>query len=403
VSTFLLFASLLCAQELDAIASARLETAAGNVPVPVVTTTATPDQSEDTRRVLSFEVAPAVSGILTTRMLRTSLSYNPRIYYRTPGNGDPLILHRGTLTYRHAILRDLTLDTNVIGSYGEVDYGRDSLLPPEIVTLGGDEVLGITSLSGGVALIKSFNATDRLEFEVRPSYAKPSSGETELQAQIRVGGDVSYTVSLDRQNELMFVAGGETVEIEMVESLRTTFARARYEYTFTRDFTVHAQAGVAAAFNDFRVLPLGEVGIVADLLEGGGSRLTSTLLVGVESFVSPLLGTFDSRFTSTLTLTAELGPNLDIGLISSFYTLLTPPDDAMGMSAAAAALAETVVSARLPITYRFNQELSLETGLRTSLRGPRVTNPMFELGQLEFVGYVSVLGTIDTTPPAFAR
>lgn len=437
-----LLASLLTAQELDGIASIRVEGAGGEVPSPGASATGEPQSLAS----VTMEANPSVTGLLSFRSARFTLGYLPRIYYRIgleEGDErlDPLLLHRVTLTYAHAVSRDLDLSLTASFSKGDLDYVlasgggggvaedpfgggfEEPVVTPETDSLGiQDSVINVTTFSGAASVTKTFGPGERLAFEVRPTYTKPRATLVET-TQLRTSGDLTYTKPLDSRNELQFVLGGdassfESQGVDMSSTSTTTSvynvrASGRFTHVFNSHVSAYVSAGASLGVTPARedgaassnaVLPLAGLGVSWDIYRRGDWHFAIDASAGVDTFSSPLIGTFDGRLVASLAALMEIGARIDIRPTVSFFTTITELEadsTSMMMPGTSTGVVESVLSARLPVSYRFDDDLLLEVGVRTSLRGPRIRSPEFELGQPELVGYATLSASIDTQVPRF--
>lgn len=440
-----LLASLLTAQELDGIAAIRVEGAGGEVPSPGASATGEPQSLAS----VTMEATPSVTGLLSFRHARLTLGYLPRIYYRIgleqgDESLDPLLLHRVTLTYAHAISRELDLSLTASFSKGDLDYvlasgggggAADDLLggggfgepveTPVIDPVGiEDNIINVTTVSGAASVTKTFGPGERLVFEVRPTYTKPRATLVDT-TQLRTSGDLTYTKPLDSRNELQLVLGGdastfESRGVDMTATATTTSiygvrTSGRFTHTFNSHVSAYVLAGLSVGLtpaseeggsSSTAVLPLAGLGVSWDIYRRGDWHFAIDASAGVDSFSSPLLGTFDGRLVSTIAVLMEIGARIDIRPSVSFFTTFTEPETDTTtmpmMMPTTSNVVESVLSARLPVSYRFDDDLSLEVGVRTSLRGPRLRGAEeFSLGQPELVGYASISATIDTNVPRF--
>lgn len=397
ISLVLAVTSLLVAQELDGIASVRMETTTGTVPFTF----------GDEGLVTTLEILPTGTGLLTTRTGQLSLAYTPRLYLRSGNSiGRPLILHRGTLGYRQSFTREWFLDTSISGSYGELDFSRAAEIFGEDQPPPQDSVVKFASLSGAVVLSHELSLGDSIELSVRPSYTKPEAAGVTFLEQLRIGGAVQYTNTLSARDVFAGTVGLEISEYLgdslLSGSVNIVEATGRLEHTFSRMFSGYGLAGIAAGLGDeVDLLPLVEAGVTADFYRTRNFVFGTVFSAGIDANANPLTAAFEGRLVTSLTLVMTIDRDLELRPSGSLFTPITSlPEGSMitGISAL-----ETVVSARLPITYRFNDELNMELGARGSARGPRFSDENFELSQLELVGYISITGTLDSRVPEISR
>jgi hypothetical protein len=389
-------ASLFVAQELDGIATARIETTTGTVPF-----------TSGDGLVTTLEILPTGTALVTGHTAQFNLSYTPRIYFRTGSSiGRPLLLHRVSLGYRQSFDRAWFFDGSVAGSYGELDFSRAVEIFGADQPPPADSIVKFASLSGALVLTRDLSLGDSIELAIRPSYTKPEAGGVTFLEQLRTVGTLQYSSTLSARDVAVGTVGFESSEYlgdgALAGSVNILEASGRLEHSFTRAFSAYGLVGVAAGLgDDVELLPLGEAGITADLFRSRAFTFGTVFSAGVDANANPLTTAFEGRLVTSLTLTMSIGRDLEIRPSGSLFTPITALPEGLMISGLSSL--ETVVSARFPVTYRFNDDLTLEFGGRGSARGPRFSAENFELSQLELVAYVSLTGTLDSRIPELSR
>ena len=112
-------------------------------------------------------------------------------------------------------------------------------------------------------------------------------------------------------------------------------------------------------------------------------RLTGDAGASLQAYFDQVTGEVLPRAGGALGLTAFLPPNWTAGASVNFYTLATAqPRDFEGLNVDPSLTGDTVISARTPISYRFDERFALEFGTIVSARAPHVRTDDFAFSQL---------------------
>jgi hypothetical protein len=154
---------------------------------------------------------------------------------------------------------------------------------------------------------------------------------------------------------------------------------------------LHVAAGVAYAVALRRsngsqswppFLPLVQLDLTSYLRRSRDMQWRSTLGAATNAFADPVLGTEVLRGTAQARLDVDVGPNWGVSALAVFATDITGPLQAIGSQQAgqgppALAPDETVVSAEIPVHYRWPNQFLVEVGGRFSQRAPHLRSPTF--------------------------
>ena len=144
------------------------------------------------------------------------------------------------------------------------------------------------------------------------------------------------------------------------------------------------------------ITPLLQIDLNSLLQRTRTAVVRSSLGAGTTWFVDPVLGVAVLRGIAQARLDAALGPNWSVGARCGFATDLTERLPAVG----GISPDETVVSAEIPIRYRWTSQLVAEFGGRYAERAPHLSAPDFSWHNRELWLFFTLL---TTTRPSSVR
>lgn len=139
------------------------------------------------------------------------------------------------------------------------------------------------------------------------------------------------------------------------------------------------------------ISPIATLTLESNLAHYRNFRLQSQLVTGLDWYFDPVLVTGSSNVYFASIFNANIGPRLSIGTQLAYATPTERPtrNDVNDVS---------VLTASLPIVYRWPDLWVLETGAQMVLRGPYKAGPS-ELHGLEIWAYVALTGGVQTRKP----
>jgi hypothetical protein len=313
------------------------------------------------------------------------LDYGPRILWRRPnalGSNKALVLHVANLSVTVDATKNVRLIERGSASYGQADYLALSQLGLTQGTL--PPVLDIFAASAGTGLRWDANRIWRTETMFEADYRR-TLGQTEMAAaanptisfrQTNLELDSSAIARLSRRNDLVLTAG---ISDRMLDNGIDIFAatpqvgwRSRLSWsselrlaggvTYVRDRGSTPLVGAAGIAR-----PVGSAELSGLLLGRRGASLRGSAGATIDYFVDPFLRAAGPRGSLVARSQLLLEPDWTIGLEASFASSLrgtslpgNPPPD------------ETVAAVSLPIRHLIPEHVIVETGLRWSVRAPRI-------------------------------
>ncbi|MCK6550889.1 hypothetical protein L6R52_33940 [Myxococcota bacterium] len=377
----------------DAVYGASVDVGGGVLPVSSTT-------SAD---IQTIALTPVVGFVLSDHTWSFRAEYRPRFYRRFPrdeGTREFLILNRFSAIHRHLLTPSTTLLGNVIGTFGEADYGRASLIAQAsgIDQIPPNSVSVTNAVSGSLALSSVLPGGERLGGGVGIAYTElltTAVGTSTLPPQLRLSAEGSWIKPLRPRDTLD--SSGQIVWLELGDTLiRTANFESELQHEFSRRWRATGSLGVSGAWttvpetqppttpgeepvttetNSVRVLPTVGTSVTYDRFLTQGTRLTTTPAIEVEGIVNAITRRYQPRLLATVGTTLS-GPELSVGLSLVAYTSieagnrLAAPGGGDGVLGPPAL--EAGFSAAVPVTYRFDDELSLEISGRMSFLTPQI-------------------------------
>lgn len=363
--------------------------------LPVSSTTSTDIQT--------LALTPVAGFILSDHTWSFRAEYRPRFYRRFPrdeGTREFLILNRINAIHRHLLTPSTTLLGNVIGTFGEADYGRASILAQAsgIDQIPPNSVSVTNAVNGSLALSSVLPGGERLGGGLGVAYTElltTAVGTSTLPPQLRLSAEGSWIKPIAARDTLD--SSGQVVWLELGDTLiRTANVKTELQHEFSRRWRATGSVGMSGAWTtvpetqpatmpgeepvttettSVRVLPTFGTSVTYDRNLAPGRRLTTTPAIEIEGIVNAITRRYQPRVMATIGTTLS-GPELSAGLSLVAYTSieagnrLSAPSSSDGQLGPPAL--EAGVSAAIPITYRIDDEVSLEVSGRLSFLTPQV-------------------------------
>lgn len=421
-----------CATTVRIEASVTNENRAGVTPIPTsVEPSDTPPPDPTAPEVLpapesvgivDFELTPGLALVLEHKRHRLEFAYRPRLLRRftvgidqseAQSDDSVLALHQVDLMHAWQIARDLTWSLDLSSATGELDYaGAVTLLSGLGQRSYTADVIGFSRQSAAGAFTHLLQRNVQLSVFGGAAYSNPDSGGDDASGEfsgpfpslleINVGGRFEYSPS--RRDTLTAAIESEwfaydfnlepTDDADLLQSplLRVVSQRFGWRREFRRG-AIGAGGGVALGLKpgDNSVFPLARLQGELTIARTRGLHFVSTLEGGLEVLPNPATATVDPQAFVTASVRAEIRERLSISASGSFFTITTAePRDTSDPF-----LADTFITATLPISYEWSDTITVSGGGRMSIRGPHLDVEPFEFGQLELVGYVGLTATWD--------
>ena len=118
-------------------------------------------------------------------------------------------------------------------------------------------------------------------------------------------------------------------------------------------------------------------------------QIRASATSGYDWGFDPLTGVGSTRVPVNLRAECLLENRLGIAATLGYFTIISQSASSTGVTSLANG---TMFTASLPITYRWNDRFTIESGVRMSLTGPRMAGPS-ELSGLELWGYAAIHAT----------
>lgn len=329
--------------------------------------------------------------------------YRPRLFQRVPLSAGfkPLAFHQMEAIFDWRMTERWSLGLSVRGGIGAVNYtylpsafqaGNPDSLQDQPVA---DETVSFGNVTAAVSNDIRLGPTTRLRFGANGQYSEATGGgvsmSTTIPRQVRGTVAAGFTFTPNGRDGLDILAGGDVASYLDLPGSDVGFLNLRVGWirTVSRRTQCSAHVGAIALFSPRNKsgAPAGDLGCSFGLVRMPELRGTLQVQLGVQGYADPVIQDVTPRAVASLGLAFQLPPDWNIGLVGSFYTPIAGPRPGAGSSQF---FTETLLEGRLPITYRFSTELSVEFGGRFLLRGPRFSNPAFRFGSAEGQGYVAI-------------
>lgn len=361
-------------------------------------------------------LTPSVQLVYRDRVRSGVLSfgYAPRVLYRWPniaGLRRPLLLHQATMRYAAALNRRWDLSGRAEASVGEVDYtAAQTIFGDGQSTLPSLEVIDYLQARAGMVFEGAINRRHTLSIGLDGGYATPlgddgaPSGMATLVPTLPRSYLGTVTVShgyqLTRRDTLSSAVGATFIDFDARGAQATESASLRWNRRVTPRLSSRVGAGAYAVqlvrepttglgpANAAPVLPTGDAGLTGRLHQRARLRLSGDIGAALQAYYDQVTGEVLPRAGGTLGLTAFFPPKWTAGAQVTFYSLATAqPRDFGGLPLDPALTGDTVISARTPVSYRFDERYALEFGTIITARAPHVRESDFAFRQLETWAY----------------
>ncbi len=420
-----LFLALGSAVGFGASAGLRTETRAGLIPTGGATTS---DPS------LDFVVTPTGNVTLSRGDTAFTLGYNVRLLRRffVPTIDRFIILHNANAGYSDQFGRGWRLRANVAASLGEVDYATAGTVIGGQAQTGGATgnntnnqtvnngnvpnaaIVPLLNLSGVVALGGSVGRNHGVGFTFSVSQVRPIGSVDPSQQTFAntigagVGANYSYTVTarlgVSAGAGLNFTTFDDPTGAANSENsnFRSGSANFGVNYQFSPSSGATAQVGalVSDGTNGFLASPTGSLGYNFNVSNTAALQLGGQIMATVDGQANPITQSYDPRLSTQASFGGRIGSDWGVRIEAQFTTPLPiDPTGAESMTLTDAQNAATFVGGGIPVTYRVNDTVSAEFGVRAQAQAPRLDSDMFQFISPSITGYIALAATVGTAGP----
>jgi hypothetical protein len=201
---------------------------------------------------------------------------------------------------------------------------------------------------------ESLSPTRRINTSLREAYTRVASQPDTFTTQALVG----VTETLTRFNSIVFDIGATYVN----------------------------RTGRAPGQTSPGVLPTANIRWTGTLFNERDRQIHADAMSGYVWAFDPITGLGATRVPVVFNIECILGNHLRVAANLAYVTLIS---ESTTSTSSFSSTNGTMFTAALPIIYRWREIFSIESGVRMSLRGPRMASPS-ELSGLELWGYVAI-------------
>ena len=317
-----------------------------------------------------------------------------RILWRpVPLWGDrPLFLETVEATHVKRPSRRSRWQLSILGSYGEQDYTslqqqlvNQPTLPAAATMLAINTIADASWRSSRrTTLTLQLGATHRRSFNTMTAGSGPAFFFLPTQTAVTVAPGLRHALS--RRSSLEAVASVMDTDLRDIPlgtsntgqlNVLSIQPQIGVRQELTRQQQLHLAAGFTYAVALRRtdqtqtwhpISPLLQIDLSSILRQTRAAVVRSMLSAGTMWYTDPVLGVSVWRGIGQALLDAELGPRWSAGARCTFTTDLTGLKSNGGVTPD-----ETLVSAEIPVRYRWSKQLLAEFGARYAERGPRMS------------------------------